>query len=866
MKAALFSPFFHYKMLKLHLLLAALILGSANAVQNEEASGVDAKWTVLAAPASFDERSLDNACTRVVQDQGRCASSFAFAASRIFADRLCRATNGKFCGTISEQEMITCYKSGQFYQAGMGPKQLYPAGFWSDADGCQGGDPVMAWMQMQEDPRVSRWADPYTLRSNTTRPACSHKSGQDSFDFTTAQTYKWDNAPVDGLKTEINASGPIACILEVYEDFVTYTGGVYTKGSSSGASLGHMHAAIIGWGEEAQVPYWILAMSWGPHWGEGGYARVRLGTNELGIESSVTFPVPSMPTTLCTTTCKHGGELMTTCQCRCPTFRSGATCDVCNPTCENGGVAEPVGCQCLCPLGFFGERCEQYALFQWTGLESSTGKGTFYWRITDWHGSAAFLRYTQPYTTSAPTYGGFDKIVTTSTGTLSFDTNVYAFTPGYPRGFFFALRISMGTNPFGTTRQALTIPIANAFFDETRLCFMGGTTPPSAVPCSVDCQLTEWVNVGSCSLACGGGKQTQTRTITANAQGSGVACGQLVQTIDCNMQPCESQNHDCQGSWSACTSACETALQRTFTQTQAQQGTGAACPVATNCTCGDGCGTVLKANIGWTGGESVVSGVQSNDECCTICKNTGTCIGWVYNEDKTCYQKKAASAAGISLIGGPQNPQNTHSAGLITVPTCTDGIQNRDETGVDCGGSCGNVCANADCLGSWSTCTSACEKASARTWTETQAQKGNGAGCPAAMDCTSGEGQCEDGCGTVLKANIGWTGAESAVANVDSSGECCNICKDTPSCVGWVYNLDKYCYQKKAASAAGISLTGGPANPQNTHSAGLISNPTFLSGAGALDSLLSSSGAVRFGPLLIMYVVSSIMLLIVSCF
>eukprot|EP00670_Eutreptiella_braarudii_P014396 CAMPEP_0174316584 /NCGR_PEP_ID=MMETSP0810-20121108/7034_1 /TAXON_ID=73025 ORGANISM="Eutreptiella gymnastica-like, Strain CCMP1594" /NCGR_SAMPLE_ID=MMETSP0810 /ASSEMBLY_ACC=CAM_ASM_000659 /LENGTH=246 /DNA_ID=CAMNT_0015426319 /DNA_START=333 /DNA_END=1070 /DNA_ORIENTATION=+ len=163
----------------------------------------------------------------------------------------------------------------------------------------------------------------------------------------------------------------------------------------------------------------------------------------------------------------------------------------------------------------------------------------------------------------------------------------------------------------------------------------------------------------------------------------------------------------------------------------------------------DCCGTVLEANIGATsGGESTVAQVGSSGECCDICRSTAFCVGWVYMSDQVCYQKKAASAAGVSLSGGPQDPQGTHSAGLIT-------------------------------------------------------------------DC----------CGTVLEANIGATsGGESTVAQVESSAECCSICRSTALCVGWVYMSDQVCYQKKAASAAGVSLSGGPQDPQGTHSAGLITD------------------------------------------
>eukprot|EP01043_Picozoa_sp_COSAG02_P065877 COSAG02_NODE_10077_length_2031_cov_2.207981_1_plen_267_part_10 len=55
------------------------------------------------------------------------------------------------------------------------------------------------------------------------------------------------------------------------------------------------------------------------------------------------------------------------------------------------------------------------------------------------------------------------------------------------------------------------------------------------------------------------------------------------------------QDTSCAGSWSACTAACETADDRTWTEVTAQHGSGAACPVAVDCEAGeDGCETVVS--------------------------------------------------------------------------------------------------------------------------------------------------------------------------------------------------------------------------------------------------------------------------------
>ena len=47
-----------------------------------------------------------------------------------------------------------------------------------------------------------------------------------------------------------------------------------------------------------------------------------------------------------------------------------------------------------------------------------------------------------------------------------------------------------------------------------------------------------------------------------------------------------------------------------------------------------------------------------------------------------------------------------------------------------------------DCEGTYSVCTTACELASDRTFTETQAKIGNGKDYPVAEDCKPVDGEC----------------------------------------------------------------------------------------------------------------------------
>jgi cathepsin B len=56
------------------------------------------------------------------------------------------------------------------------------------------------------------------------------------------------------MMSEIMTNGPIEASFTVYEDFLTYKSGVYAH--TTGSSLGGHAIKIIGWGEDAGIPYW----------------------------------------------------------------------------------------------------------------------------------------------------------------------------------------------------------------------------------------------------------------------------------------------------------------------------------------------------------------------------------------------------------------------------------------------------------------------------------------------------------------------------------------------------------------------------------------------------------------------------------
>jgi cathepsin B len=91
---------------------------------------------------------------------------------------------------------------------------------------------------------------------------------------------------VEQIQQMIMQGGPVETAFTVYSDFENYAGGVYHH--VTGQPVGGHAVKFVGWGVDQGVKYWKVANSWNPYWGEKGYFRIRLGTNEGGIEDTVT--------------------------------------------------------------------------------------------------------------------------------------------------------------------------------------------------------------------------------------------------------------------------------------------------------------------------------------------------------------------------------------------------------------------------------------------------------------------------------------------------------------------------------------------------------------------------------------------------
>jgi cathepsin B len=227
-----------------------------------------------AIPAAFDARTQwANGQIHPIRNQEQCGSCWAFAATEAFSDRQAIASNNSINVIFSPQQLVSCDTAG-------------------GNQGCNGGYPIQAWDYFVANGAVADECYPYSSGAGVTG-TCLLKKGATTCTATKgtgpATLYKAATAyaiaanNVAAMQTEIMTYGPIEVAFDVYEDFFSYTSGVYVH--KTGALDGGHAVKIIGWGTLNNVAYWTVANSWGTTWGMDGFFLIKRGVNECGIEA-----------------------------------------------------------------------------------------------------------------------------------------------------------------------------------------------------------------------------------------------------------------------------------------------------------------------------------------------------------------------------------------------------------------------------------------------------------------------------------------------------------------------------------------------------------------------------------------------------
>eukprot|EP01132_Coremiostelium_polycephalum_P001946 gene1946-2382_t len=213
-----------------------------------------------------------------------CGSCWAFGTTSALSDRIRIATNGAFPEVdLAPQVLLNC----------AGPDNT-----------CDGGDPTEAYEYMMNKGIPDETCAPYQAMDLECTPENICKNCQ--FDLSnpaakcsaqpTYTTYFVEEHGLvngtDAMMAEIYQRGPIACGITVDDNFVAYSGGIYTGPADSG-EINH-EISVVGWGSENGIDYWIARNSWGTYWGEMGWFRLQRGINLLNIESDCDWAVPKI--------------------------------------------------------------------------------------------------------------------------------------------------------------------------------------------------------------------------------------------------------------------------------------------------------------------------------------------------------------------------------------------------------------------------------------------------------------------------------------------------------------------------------------------------------------------------------------------
>ncbi|MDD5530129.1 MAG: C1 family peptidase [bacterium] len=216
----------------------------------------------LALPDSFDWHTKDGKdWMSPVKDQGSvCGSCWAFGAVGVAeAATNIGENNPDIDLDLAEQTLVTdcCVSCGD----------------------CAGGNDETSLLFIKSTGLPLESCDPYTA-CNGVCDRCTDWLAQTRKITTYAKGQAGSGASninVSKLQTALS-SGPISSYMNIYQDFLSYTSGIYNH--LTGTVLGAHIVVLTGWNNKDSC--FNVKNSWSPTWGENGYFRIKYKQCSLG--------------------------------------------------------------------------------------------------------------------------------------------------------------------------------------------------------------------------------------------------------------------------------------------------------------------------------------------------------------------------------------------------------------------------------------------------------------------------------------------------------------------------------------------------------------------------------------------------------
>jgi len=210
----------------------------------------------------------------------------------------------QYCGscwahgtTSALSDRIKFMRKAAFPDIQLSPQVLVNCVTQNSTHGCEGGDPTAAYSWIQSNGITDDTCQNYQAKDLSCTPihvcqtctpdgACTAVPNPPTYHVTQHGQVQGEVA----MMQELYLRGPIAATIAVTPALENYTTGVFVDKTGT-KSLDHS-VSIAGWGVDNGVKYWIVRNSWGTYWGEGGWARIVKGIDNLGIEANCDWAVP----------------------------------------------------------------------------------------------------------------------------------------------------------------------------------------------------------------------------------------------------------------------------------------------------------------------------------------------------------------------------------------------------------------------------------------------------------------------------------------------------------------------------------------------------------------------------------------------
>jgi C1A family cysteine protease len=210
----------------------------------------------VTAPSAYDLRNVagKNFIT-AIKDQGSCGSCVAFACvAATEGTWRVQANDPNLAVDLSEAHLFYCHGS-------------------SVGRTCDNGwIPNEALDMFRDDGVVDESCYPYTDHDQDCTGRCGDWESR-----LTRITGAHQIAARSDMKEWIATKGPLTACFVVFDDFFSYTSGVYRH--VTGESAGGHAVAIIGYDDTEGC--WICKNSWGTGWGDSGFFRIAYGECEI---------------------------------------------------------------------------------------------------------------------------------------------------------------------------------------------------------------------------------------------------------------------------------------------------------------------------------------------------------------------------------------------------------------------------------------------------------------------------------------------------------------------------------------------------------------------------------------------------------